>query len=158
MSHVDGDKSTDPAVHFQAGIKDLTRLDQVRFVNIVGSIQYGILYSLVFFAVGIALHLVFPPFVKGEPLTNLFFWILLQSLVIIVGTFYVRKLIEAIPGAISFFPRQFHLQDLEAKGFIPYGVDEYKGDMAASLILIGTQYRLLEKIAYFTSEIGKRLA
>jgi hypothetical protein len=94
--------------------------------------------------------------VKGEPLTNLFFWILLQSLVLIVATFYVRKLIEAIPGAISFFPRQFHLQDLEAKGFIPYGVDEYKGDMAASLILIGTQYRLLEKIAYFTSEVGKR--
>ncbi len=148
----------DPVVHFQAGVKDLTRVDKVRFVNIVGSIQYGILYSLVFFAAGIALHLLFPPFVKGEPLVNLFFWILLQSLVIIVATFYVRKLVEAIPGILSFFPRYFRLQELETKGFIPYGVDEYKGDMAASLILIGTQYRLLEKIAYFTSEIGKRLA
>ncbi len=157
MSHVDGDRSTDPVIHFQAGIKDLTRLDKVRFINIVGSIQYGILYSLLFFAVGIAIHLLFPPLVKGESLHSLFFWILLQSLLIIVVTFYSRKLIEAIPGLVSFFPKYFNLQELETKGFVPYGVDEYKGDMASSIILIGTQYRLLEKVAYVTHEVGKRL-
>ena len=157
MSHVDGDRSTDPTIHFQAGIKDLTRLDKVRFINIVGSIQYGILYSLLFFAVGIGIHLLFPPFTKGEPLLSLFFWILLQSLLIIIATFYSRKLIEAIPGIVSFFPRYFHLQELQTKGFVPYGIDEFKGDMASSIILIGTQYRLLEKIAYVTSEVAKRI-
>ena len=157
MSHVDGAHSLDPTTHFQAGIKDLTRLDQVRVVNVIGSIQYGILYSILFLFVGISLHLLFPPFVKGEPLPNLFFWILLQSIVVIIAVFYCRKLVEAIPGLLSFFPNQFNEEELTAKGLVPYGVDEYKGDMASSLVLIGTQYRLLEKIAYFTQEMGKQL-
>jgi len=48
------------------------------------------------------------------------------------------------------------MNDLLAKGFIPYGIDEYKGNMAASLILIGTQYQLLNKVEYFTTEFSKR--
>jgi hypothetical protein len=157
MSHVDGDRSTDPRTHLEAGLKDLTRLDKVRFINIVGSIQYGILYSIVFFFVGIGIHLLFPPFVKGEALLPLCFWILLQSIVIIEAVFYSRKFVEAIPGILSFFPGYFHFQELQSKGFVPYGVDEYRGDMASSIVLIGTQYRLLEKIAYVTSEVAKRM-
>jgi hypothetical protein len=157
MSHIDGDRSTDPAIHFQAGMKDFARMDKVRFINIIGSMQYGILYSLLFFAVGIGIHLLFPPFVKGEPLLSLFFWILLQCLVIILAVFYCRKFIESIPGIASFFPRYFNLQDLQSKGFVPYGVDEYRGDMASSLILIGTQYHLLEKVAYVTNQVASRI-
>lgn len=158
MSHVDGDRSTDPAIHFQAGIKDLVRLDRVRFINIVGSIQYGILYSIIFFLVGVGIHLLFPPLIKGQSLLSLCFWILLQSIVIIQATFYARKLIEAIPGILSFFPSYFNLDELRSKGFVPYGIDEFKGDMASSIILIGTQYRLLEKVAYVTYEVGKRIS
>ena len=47
------------------------------------------------------------------------------------------------------FPQYFDFSDLLAKGFIPYGVDEYKGNMAASIILIGTQIKLLNKIEYY---------
>ena len=158
MSHVDGDRSTDPTIHFQAGIKDLTRLDKVRFINIVGSIQYGILYSLLFFAVGIGIHLLFPPLVKGESLLTICLWILLQSMVIIIATFYIKKLIEAIPGIFTFFPRYFNILELQSKGFVPYGIDEFKGDMASSITLIGTQYRLLEKVVYVTNEVAKRVA
>lgn len=157
MSHVDGDRSTDPATHFQAGIKDFARLDKVRFINMVGSIQYGILYSLVFLLVGIGIHTLFPPLVKSESLLTICSWILLQSLLIIIVVFYCRKFVESIPGIVSFFPRYFNLQELQSKGFVPYGVDEYRGDMASSLILIGTQYRLLEKVAYVTNEVGKRI-
>jgi hypothetical protein len=64
--------------------------------------------------------------------------------------------VEAIPGIASYFPGFFNIRDLQAKGFIPYGVSEFKGDMASSLILIGTQIRLLDKIAYFTTEFTKR--
>jgi hypothetical protein len=156
MSYVPGDKSEDPKLHFEAGLKDFVRLDKVRLINITGSIQYGLLYSIIYFAIGIALHILFPPLNKADTLLNLFSWILLQSLVIIGITFYVQKFVEAIPGFASFFPKFFNFQDLIVKGFIPYGVGEYKGDMASSLILIGTQIRLLEKIAYFTNEFSKR--
>lgn len=156
MSYVPGNKSEDPQLHFEAGMKDFIRLDKVRFVNISGSIQYGLLYSIIYFIIGIALHVIFPPLVKSDPLLNIFLWIIFQSIVIILITFYVRKFVEAIPGLISFFPKYFDMTKLLAKGFIPYGVDEYKGGMAESLILIGTQVRLLEKIAYFTIEFSKR--
>jgi hypothetical protein len=108
------------------------------------------------FILGVILHSIFPAFTTKISLMSLFGWILLQCLVIIVASFYVRKLIEAIPGLPSFFPNFFDFNTLLAKGFIPYGVSEYKGDMASSLILIGTQIRLIDKIQYFTVEFAKR--
>lgn len=156
MSNVQGDKSIYPKIHFEAGIKDVTRLDKVRFINIAGSIQYGILYSVMYFIVGIALHVLFPPLIKSDPLLNIFLWILFQAVIIILITFYVQKIVEAIPGWASYFPNYFNIEELMAKGFVPYGISEYKGDMASSLILIGTQIRLLEKISYFTTEFSKR--
>lgn len=156
MSHVPGDKSVDPKVHFEAGMKDFLRIDKVRLINISGSIQYGILYSVIYFVIGILLHIIFPPLSKADSLLSIFLWILLQCVVIILITFYVQKFVQAIPGIASFFPEFFNPTNLKAKGFIPYGVSEYKGDMASSLILIGTQFRLLEKIQYITLEFAKR--
>lgn len=156
MSYVPGNKSEDPKIHFKAGMEDLLRVDKVRLINIGGSIQYGILYSVIYFAIGILLHVTFPPLYKSESLTNIFLWIIFQCVVIILITFYVQKFVEAIPGIASYFPGFFNPTDLRAKGFIPYGVSEFKGDMASSLILIGTQIRLLDKIAYFTTEFSKR--
>jgi hypothetical protein len=156
MSSVPGDKSVDPKIHFKAGITDLLRTDKVRFINIMGSIQYGILYSLIYFILGILLHVIFPPLIKNDPLINIFLWILFQSVILIILTFYVQKIVESLPGLASFFPKYFNLRELIAKGLVPYSINEYKGDMASSIILIGTQYRLLEKIAFLTSEFSKR--
>lgn len=157
MSYVPGDKSADPQVHFKAGIEDLLRFDKVRFINIIGSIQYGIAYTVIFFIVGIMINYIFPPFNNNETsLFNLFLWILLQSLVIIIVIFYVQKLIEAIPGFISFFPQYFNYSKLLTQGYIPYGIGEYKGNMASNIILIGTQVNLLKKVSYFTTEISKK--
>ena len=149
MSYVPGNKSEVPKVHFEAGMKDFSRLDEVRLINIGGSIQYGIAYCIVFFIIGITLHIIFP-------VLNIFLWIILQSLVIIVLTFYAEKFVQSIPGIFAFFPEYFDINKLLAKGFIPYGIDEYKGSMASSLILIGTQYNLLNKVKYVTVEVAKR--
>lgn len=156
MSHVPGSKSQDPKVHFEAGMKDFARLDKVRLINIAGTIQYGIIYCILYFIIGITLHITFPAFSKTESLFSTFLWILLQSVVIILITFYVQKFVEALPGIPSFFPQYFDFNKLLTQGWIPYGVSEYKGDMASSLILIGTQFKLLEKISYFTQEFSKQ--
>ena len=60
MSKVKGEKSIDPKTHFVAGMKEVFRFDQVRFINIVGSIQYGLLYSIFYFGIGILLRFISP--------------------------------------------------------------------------------------------------
>lgn len=61
MSYVPGDKSINPRIHFEAGIKDVLRFDKVRLINLTGSIQCGIIYSILYFIAGIGLHILFPP-------------------------------------------------------------------------------------------------
>jgi hypothetical protein len=155
MSYVPGEKSINPEVHFVSGMKDFFRLDKVRFINLAGSVQYGILYSVVYLFLGLLIHKIFPPFTTNISLLHLFGWILLQCLALILVTFYAKKFVEAIPGIISFFPKYFNIDLLAAKGFIPYGVDEYKGDMASSVVLIGTQFVLIDKIKYLIMELSK---
>ena len=155
MSYVPGNKSEDPKIHFEAGMKDFIRLDKVRLINVGGSIQYGILYCISFFIIGVILNATFPQFTKNISLSSLAGWILLQCIALIIVTFYVRKFIETIPGIFSFFPSFFNIRELEQKGFIPYGVDEYRGDLTSSIVLIGTQVNLFHKITYLTNEITK---
>jgi hypothetical protein len=152
MSYVVGENSEDPRVHFRAGMKDFLRLDQVRLMNITGSIFYGFIYILLFLIMGIILHSIFPVTTSSQSLSSLFGWILLHCFIIIISVFYIRKLVESIPGPIYYFPE--YLKKLQQEGLILHGIDEYKGDMAASVIFIGTQYRLLEKIALLTNKLS----
>lgn len=152
MSYVVGENSEDPRVHFRAGMKDLLRLDQVRLINISGSIFYGFIYIILFLIIGILLHSIFPITTSSQSLLSLFGWILLHCFVIIISVFYIKKLVKSIPGPITFFPE--YLKKLEQDGLILHGIDEYQGDMAASVIFIGTQYRLLEKIALLTNKLS----
>ena len=156
MSYVPGDKSVDPQVHFMAGMKDLLRFDKVRLINILGSVQYGVAYIIAFFIAGISINFIFPSFTTNESLLELFLWIMLQSIILIIVTFYIQKLIKSIPGIISFFPQYFDYNKLLTHGFIPYGIDEYKGNMASNIILIGTQINLLKRVSHFTTEFSKR--
>jgi hypothetical protein len=156
MSHVSGEKSLDPTTHFLAGMKDVFRVDTVRFINLVGTIQYGLLYAVVFFFLGIGIERLFTPFRAGAPPSELVGQVLLQCIVITIAIFYVRKFVEAIPGILSFFPSDFNLDKLMDKGYIPYGIDEYKGEMMLSLVLIGTQVNLLQKIATLAAITSQR--
>lgn len=156
MSHVPGEHSLDPKQHFEAGMKDLLRVDEVRATNIFGSVQYSLLYAVVFFFVGLAIERIFPPFRPNESLHSLVGEVLLQCIVVTVAIFYVRKLVEAIPGLLTMLPLPKGLWDpvkLEQKGYVPYGIDEYKGEIMMSLILVGTQINLLKKIALLTGRV-----
>jgi hypothetical protein len=153
MSKVYGEKSLDPYTHFVAGMKDFFRLDKVRFVNIMGSVQYGLLYAIVFFFAGIWSESIFQPFSKSVPIHKITRQVILQCLLLIIIIFYARKFVEAIPGIISFFPNLINLSSLIPKGFVPYGIEEYKGEGMMSLILVGTQVNLIKKIGYL-SHIG----
>ncbi len=155
MSYVFGENSEDPKVHFEAGMKDFFRIDIVRFQNIIGSISYGIIYSILFLIFGMFINNIFPKLNKKQSLLTILNWIIFQTVIIIILVFYVRKFIDAIPSIATFFPN--YLSKLKEKGFILYGLDEYKGEMTASIILIGTQYNLLEKIIYISKIISNKI-
>lgn len=153
MSKEDGDNSVNPLIHFTAGMKDFFRVDKVRLVNIIGSIQYGLLYAVVFFFLGIWMEYLFPNFSKSIPIHHMTLQVILQCLVIIIVIFYARKLVESIPGIPSFFPDYFNIKKLREQGLIPYGIEEYKGETMLAFVLVGTQVNLLQKIGYL-SHIG----
>lgn len=156
MSHVPGEHSLDPTQHFESGIKDLLRFDGVRAINILGSVQYGLLYAVVFFFIGILIERLFPPFRSNASLHALAGEVLLQCIVVTIGIFYVRKLVEAIPGLLTMLPLPTWLWnpvELEQKGWVPYGIEEYKGEVMMSLVLVGTQINLLKKIALLAGRL-----
>ena len=137
-------------------MRDLLRVDEVRATNILGSVQYGLLYAVVFFFVGLAIERLFPPFRSNESLHSLTGEILLQCIVVTIAIFYVRKLVQTIPGLLTMLPLPAGLWNpvkLEQKGYVPYGIEEYKGEIMVSLILIGTQLNLLKKITLLATRI-----
>jgi hypothetical protein len=150
MSHVQGEKSLDPATHFKAGMKDFFRVDQVRFINILGNIQYGLLYAIIFFFTGIFIEEIFPKYSPTASFKRLAVEVTLQCIVIAIAIFYARKLVESIPGIPSFFPNFFNESKLLQDGLVPYSIAEYKGETMMSIILIGTSINLLKKIGRLT--------
>ena len=146
MSHVDGEKSLDPYVHFTAGMKDFFRVDNVRLVNILGSVQYGLLYAIVFFFAGVGIETVFPKYSASATFRTLALQVLLQCIVLTIVIFYARKFIESIPGLMTFFPNKINTEKLIEHGLVPYSLDEYKGETMMSIILVGVSTNLLKKI------------
>lgn len=156
MSEVPGQRSVDPKIHFEAGMTDLLRFDQVRLINIVGTIQYGILYFIIYFFLGMFIEYIFPPFTTKISTNSLALQILLQCLVVLIAVFYVQKFVESIPGILSFFPDLFDRQKLISQGYVPYGIQEYRGEMISSLILVGVQFNLLKKIILLSKILTKK--
>lgn len=157
MSEIPGQKSVNPKIHFEAGMKDLFRFDQVRLINIVGTIQYGTLYFISYFLVGMFIEYIFPPFTTKISVNSLTLQILLQCLVVLIAVFYVQKFIESIPGILSFFPHLFDREALIRQGYVPYGIQEYKGEMISSLILVGVQFNLLKKVILLAKLLTNRI-
>lgn len=155
MSHVDGEKSLDPYTHFTAGMKDFFRLDKVRLINILGSVQYGLLYAIVFFFAGIAIESIFPKYNPTESFRTIALQVLLQCIILTIIIFYARKLVESIPGLMTFFPNKINTEKLIEHGLVPYSLDEYKGETMMSIILVGTSVNLLKKIGRM-AELGEK--
>lgn len=157
MSMLQDEKSINPRIHFEAGMKDFFRLDQVRFINIIGTIQYGILYFIIYFFVGLVIEYLFPRFTTKISVNSLVLQILGQCLIVLIAVFYVQKFVESIPGILSFFPGLFDRNKLIDEDYKPYTIQEYKGEMISSLILVGVQFNLLKKIILLSSILTKRI-
>ena len=129
---------------FNNNLKDLLSLNKKRFYELLGIVQYTILYII--FSMIFA-HLIdvifFDPYkdIKEENLQKLFIDVILQIILCVIAVFYIKKIVRLFP----FF--------LNKK----YNVSEYNDEIVISFVFIASQYNLLKKIEYIILKVDKNI-
>ena len=134
-----------PADHAMEHVKTRTQklllTNEVRVMELLESIQYGVLYLVTGFALGVTLDYSFPNYNEQTKTSVLFAEVALQCLLLIVLTFYLRKLVEIVP---FLFVIDFAGQGKST--FRPYEAAEYGGEVIIALVLLGAQFNLIKKL------------
>ncbi len=117
----------------------LISFSDIRGMEILESLQYGLIYSFLAFMVGVSIDWVFPDFNEETKTSTLTIEVILQSLIVILAVFYLRKLVKVVP-----FLFIFHWPG--ASKYRPYESTEYGGEVILSLIFFATQFNLIKKL------------
>lgn len=117
-------------------------------MEILESIQYGFGYLIVGFIAGTVLDLSFPTFDEQTPVHTVFLEVVLQSLLLIILVFYVRKIVKTMP---SIFDLQYG--KTKALQYRAYSASEYGGELMISLAIIGTQFHLIKKFDFLSRRL-----
>jgi hypothetical protein len=141
----------DPKMHFYEGIQDLFRFDKIRGFQLISAIQYGTLYGVIFFFVGLLVEYFLPPANERTPIYKIFAEVIAQCLLMIILVFYIRKFVKAIPLLTSFF----NVKQSKQIGFAPYAVEEFGGEFMLAAVFIGVQLHLLQKITILAQRFMK---
>jgi hypothetical protein len=113
----------------------------IRIMELLESIQYGILYLVVGFGSGVALDYSMPSYNEQVKTSTLFLEVALQCLILIVMTFYLRKLIKIVP-----FLFVMQVSGSGKSSYKPYQSEEYGGEVMIALVLLGAQFNLIKKL------------
>ncbi len=137
--------------HFRERLASLLSTSDIRIMQVLEILQYGVIYMALAFALGAGLELVFPRFDEKKEWKPVALEVVLQVLSFVVLVFYVRKIAKLVPF-------MFQLQwDLDGNGkiakFRPYQTTEYSGEIAIGLVLIASQANLLKKIDLLAREL-----
>ena len=134
-----------PADHAMEHVKTRTQklllTNEVRVMELLESIQYGVLYLVTGFALGVTLDYSFPNYNEQTKTSVLFAEVALQCLLLIVLTFYLRKIVKIVPFLFVI--------DFTGSGktsYRPYEAAEYGGEVIIALVLLGAQFNLIKKL------------
>jgi hypothetical protein len=127
--------------HVKTRTQKLLLTNEVRVMELLESIQYGVLYLITGFALGVTLDYSFPNYNEQTKTSVLFAEVALQCLLLIVLTFYLRKLVKIVP---FLFVIDFSGQGKST--FRPYEAAEYGGEVIIALVLLGAQFNLIKKL------------
>ena len=83
--------------HVRERTEKLLLRNEVRVMELLESIQFGVAYLVVGFGVGVGLDYSFPAYKENVRTSTLFLEICLQGLLLIISTFYLRKLVKVMP-------------------------------------------------------------
>jgi hypothetical protein len=125
-------------------IDKLTRHDEVRLMELLESIQYGLGYFFVGFILGVASDMVFPVYDSKKDVWAVFTEVFLQCIVLIVLVFYCRKIVKLMPFLFAFTPK-----------YRVHESDEYHGEIMIAVILIGVQINLIKKLDFLSKNLFK---
>lgn len=123
--------------HIRERTEKLLLNNEVRLMELLESIQYGVLYLVFGFALGVTLDYSFPSYNERVKTWPLFLEVSLQCLLLIVLTYYLRKVIKIVP---------FLFMINSGKGYKPYESSEYGGEVMIAIVLLGAQFNLIKKL------------
>ena len=137
--------SISPEVHAMEHIRErsekLLLRNEIRIMELLESIQYGVLYLVAGFAVGVTLDYSFPAYNEQVKTSTLFLEVALQGLLLVILTYYLRKVVKIVPFLF--------VVDFAGKGktsYRPYEVEEYGGEIMIALVFLGAQFNLIKKL------------
>lgn len=137
--------------HIQERVRSLFLFDEVRVMEILESIQFGLGYLIIGFFAGTVADYSFPRYKEEITTKELFFEVLLQSIFLILLVFYVRKIVKIMPFA-------FILNisgDGKGNKYRPYEVSEYGGEVMIEIAILGAQFNLLKKLDLLSRRLYK---
>jgi hypothetical protein len=138
--------------HIKERTEKLFLKDEIRIMELLESIQYGILYLVVGFGVGVALDYSMPTYNENVSTRTLFLEVALQCLLLIIITFYLRKIVKICPFLFVI--------DFTGSGkskYKPYGAEEYGGEVMIALVFLGAQFNLIKKLDLLSRRFYKWL-
>jgi hypothetical protein len=137
--------------HIRERSEKLLLTNEIRLMELLESIQYGFAYMIVGFGFGVGLDYTMPHYNEDTKTGILFLEVLVQSLLMIVGTFYLRKLVKIMPFlfTVSFAGGRVK--------YIPYQSEEYGGEVMIALVFLGAQFNFIKKLDLLSRRFYKWL-
>ena len=145
-----------PEEHAMEHVRERTQKfllrDEIRIMELLESIQYGVAYLAIGFSVGVGLDYSMPAYNENVKTSTLFLEIALQSLLLIILTFYLRKLVKIMPFLFVI--------DFTGSGksrYRPYQAEEYGGEVMIALVFLGAQFNFIKKLDLLSRRFYKWL-
>jgi hypothetical protein len=130
--------------HIQERVRSLFLFNEVRAMELLETIQFGLGYLIVGFLAGTTLDYAFPHFKEDISTKELFFEVLLQGILLAIAVFYVRKIVKIMP--FLFILGTDINGDGRVDKYHPYLATEYSGEVMIALVMIGAQFNLIKKL------------
>ena len=141
--------------YIESRTEKLLRFNEVRIMELLENIQYGVGYIVTTFLEGVNLDYIFPLYNEETATENLIFEIVFQSILLIIAAFYIRKLVKIMP---FLFVINF---DVDGDGRIPrykpYESTEFQGELMMGVIFIASQLNLIKKVELLSERMYKYL-
>lgn len=143
-----------PEEHAMEHVRERTQKlflgNEIRIMELLESIQYGVAYLAIGFGAGVALDYAMPSYNEDVKSSILFLEVAIQSLLLIIVTFYLRKLIKIIPFLFS-------INFTGSGKYKPYQSEEYGGEVMIALVLLGAQFNFIKKLDLLSRRFYKWL-
>lgn len=141
--------------HMYERIQSLFLFNESRVMEILESLQFGLGYLVVGFIAGTILDYSFPKFEENETTMKLFTDVLLQSMLLIVMVFYVRKIVKIMP--FMFILNVDINRNGKINSYRPYEASEYGGEVMIAVAVLGAQFNLIKKLDLLSRRLYKFL-